>query len=257
MIVYFPCNKRQYTLHKSVLSSKSMYFKSMLSSTMQEATAGRLVLDWNESCEIAFRSIIQYLYTGDYNINQFGTVHTLGRVKSSETGLFTQRFVGDMRLNTDADHVHIYVVADRLMIPELKSLALARFMAPDSGNRVMHVYPEYIKPLVDILYYDAVDVPGEQGQLDGKVAQPLSPSAPPEVSGFSDPRTTTEVISSDIDPRQSMQKEFVKKVLMGIKMSEVSAICGELMLEGGQFSQDVFQSMSNSNADPSSRRLFG
>lgn len=230
---------------------------------MREATGGRLVLDWTASCEIAFRSIIQYLYTGDYNVNDYGSVHTLDGVKSFPSGFFAST-TGDIRLSADPDHAHIYVVADRLMMPELKSLALARFMAPNSEDRVMHIYSEFIKPLVDILYYDGVDMPREQekikaeeGNLEGKAAHPPSAGAPSEVSSSNDAGATPRAASGNSDPRQSMQKEFVKKMLMGIKLDQISAVCGELMLEGGQFAQDVFLAMSKSEADSSLKRPFG
>lgn len=221
-----------------------MYFKSLLSSKMQEATSGRVELNWTPSCEIAFRSIVQYFYTGDYDVSQSGNIHTLDHIKQFfHTGLFSNLRQPDSRLSTDPDHAHIYVVADRLMMPELKSLALAKFMVSTSDSPTMGIHSRYIKPLVELLYYDSIDVEHEEGKVEVVKDKSELPTSSDEAGS---PTTSTE---EESDPRRSMQKEFVKKVHMGIESDQVSAICNDLILEGGQFAQDLFLLVRKAEAE--------
>jgi hypothetical protein len=96
--------KTEYHLHKEILISKSLYFKNLLSSTFKgvEEASGVLTLDSHVDTDDAFQMFVEYIYLSDYDPP-----------------------------SPDRDgkcllHARVYVLAERLCMEDLKSLALKR-----------------------------------------------------------------------------------------------------------------------------------
>ncbi|KAI9778074.1 MAG: hypothetical protein M1839_008378 [Geoglossum umbratile] len=97
--------KTEYYLHKEILISKSPYFSALLSSSFVgiEVASGTVTLNTGVDTDDAFQMLVEYLYHSNYN-------------PPGEAG-------------RDSDcllHVGVYVLAERLCMEDLKSLAFRK-----------------------------------------------------------------------------------------------------------------------------------
>lgn len=227
-----------------------MYFKSLLASGMHEAKNNRVVLNWTEPCELAFKYIVQYLYTGNYSTKLEHGKHTLESLlpripgPDSYPGYYS-------KFNADADHVHVYVLADRLMMSELKSLALANYKTSMAIPN-LSVHACHIESLVELLYYDAIDA--KESSEDEEKDEDINPNKlKRRAEDFQETMPLTKTLALDNgkevtagavdneDPRQDMQRAFTQKVYAVLRIQEVGTVCDKLVEEGGPFARDMFR----------------
>ncbi|KAH0559002.1 hypothetical protein GP486_004383 [Trichoglossum hirsutum] len=94
--------KTKYYLNRETIISKSPYFKSLLSFNGTEATSGAVTLDSAADTDDAFQMLVEYIYLSDYSPPK------LGRDRKCLL------------------HAGVYVLAERLCMEDLKSLALEK-----------------------------------------------------------------------------------------------------------------------------------
>ncbi|KAI5777404.1 hypothetical protein EDC01DRAFT_635756 [Geopyxis carbonaria] len=112
--------KKSYGLHKDILSRKSPYFKTLLSFPGVESTTDSVHLDSAVDTVQAFDMLVQFLYRDTYK----PTPHLSDSWKAQI-------------------HAEVYVLAERLLMPDLKDLALesmARTLQNLYGSQNIDVY---------------------------------------------------------------------------------------------------------------------
>lgn len=177
-----------------------------------------------------------------------------------------------LRYAADANHIHVYLLADRLGIPELKVKALGKYNAPfDAYGFPRKTFPGYIEKLAELLYHDASgssDILGEGGvtgqkEPEKEATKNSTKSGPanseheklaaviasearvnPDLSklNVADP-AAAEASSTIEDSRRSMQEAFARRIAADTHNAGVSEVCNRLMMKGGQFAQNLYQFM--------------
>lgn len=218
--VQFLCSDQAYYVSKQALV-QSAYLGRVLSSPLAEVTHNRIVLSWTKSYEIAFRSVIEFLYTGDYSVEH---VHWT-EVKDAQGGSQSNRIT--RQRGRDAYHVNIYVLANRLQISKLMSLALTKYSSspfePECiclqtlGSLVAALYGDTIDMSPDAMDKDLPPIPPEDKSQEGptyldhiwKKAQ-TSPKVAMESDDAGSPRTTFG-IDEDLPSSINVSKDNVGK----------------------------------------------
>jgi BTB/POZ domain len=133
--------KREYYLHKEALISKSPYFSTLLSSPLAgvEVTSGVVTLDSEVDSDAAFQMFVEYLYHSDYN-------------PPREAGRDSRCLL----------HAAVYVLAERLCMENLKSLALQRMIKEFAKDAYCQedswLHTNTIVQLTEIVYENTPDL---------------------------------------------------------------------------------------------------
>ncbi|KPI36441.1 uncharacterized protein AB675_2890 [Cyphellophora attinorum] len=108
------CKDKVFNLHKSILASRSEYFRAAIDGGFRESSDGIMTIEETHPCALA--AIVAFLYTGKKKISEL--IHLI----ISNSSNFPVRFSEQerMRVGNMTGFLDIYQLADLMMLSELK-----------------------------------------------------------------------------------------------------------------------------------------
>ncbi|KAJ5070473.1 pep-cterm sorting domain-containing protein [Anaeramoeba ignava] len=144
-IICYSSNQNQFSFncHKSILSSRSQYFKSMFHSKMKEYQENKII--FQDVSKEAFSIVLQYLYTGKCNLNLENAVEIL---------IFSSKYLIEELTSFASDFIkenfQIEILSDILKISETMNIK-------DLNDFCYQFISEHFNSLLKIKFFEELE----------------------------------------------------------------------------------------------------